>query len=231
MLAFTAATRSIATHPTWSGLLTTPDAAASSSLADLIERGRNHCLCTGDEPFLQALLNLAGEPTEHSFGTYFDQLNAIEQSSIVEALRASTSRPQRGVVPGEPVDYELVRAPIVRARLSAEKTLAPGADPRGRLVAGYREGLDAEELWERSRGPWRVEPVKMLRARLLVITSPENVVVAVGAIDTISHQDRKVVVDGRLLVGHPLIGSSDPLPTSSPNPIAGGTIDVLAPVA
>jgi hypothetical protein len=230
VLAFTAATRSISAHPQWSELLTYPDAVHATTLTELVDLGCMHGLCVGDEPFLQALLNLSGVATEDSFGAYFDRLDAAERDAVISVLGSATPPASVVSVPGSPVGFSLERASVVRARLAAERRHEVGEDPLGRMVTGWRSGLDVAEVWERARGLWRVEPAKVLRARLMVVTSPADVVVAVGTIDTIRLVDERVVVEGRPIGGHPLVGLPDPLATSSFNPIATGTIDVLAPV-
>lgn len=182
------------------------------------------------DSLVQALRSIAGETTSAPFGTYFERLDPKEQSVVSEIIAnyaASSRGAQYSLAAGTLTD-ELT--PIMRTRLLTERENSDVNDPLGRDYIGYREDLSTEELWERGRGPWRCDPVRMLRSKILVITNPDDVVVMVGTISKVAMVNDRVLVEGDPLIHHPLIGGDDPLVNSSFNPVAWGEITTAVPV-
>lgn len=225
MLAYTAMTRALSSHPQWSAVLSSPGADHCTTLPALITTAVHHGACTGEEPLLKALLHLSGEATGLAFSEYYDQLSDEDRSAIATALSPGTGQGSRE--PGLPAGARMEEAPVIRARLTAEKTHPAGEDPLGRSATGWREGLTDQELSDRARGPWRADPSRVVRSKLLIVTNPDDLVVLVSTINSISMVDERVVIDNTALPGHSLLGEPDPLSSRSFNPIAGGTISVI----
>ena len=118
---------------------------------------------------------------------------------------------------------------IVRIKLGPDRP-APQPDPLSRDRIGFRDGLDAAELWERGRGVWKTRLTTVAEADLAVLVA-QDVVQMVGTIDGVTFHDDRVAITGRPLPQHPLIGSADPIPNRSQNPIAYGTVTTLPPEA
>lgn len=117
----------------------------------------------------------------------------------------------------------------VRIRLSADQP-APRPDPLGRARIGWAEGLDLHGLWERGRGVWKADLATIAEADLVVLVA-ENLVRLVGSIDGVTFHGDRVAIGGRPLVGHPLVGELDPIPNSSADPLAYGTVTTLSAAA
>lgn len=108
----------------------------------------------------------------------------------------------------------------VRVRLHDEQT-APAHDPLGRLLIGYRQGLTAEQLWERGRGVWRWQLEHVAASTHLLIVH-DRTVVAVGSIAGVMFHAEGLAIVGEPIKSHRLIGTRDPL--YSANPLAHGTV-------
>lgn len=111
---------------------------------------------------------------------------------------------------------------IVRIKLGDERP-APQPDPLGRARLGYVDGLTTGELWERGRGVWKARLATVAEADLAVLVA-RGTVQLVGTIDGVTFHGDRVAIEGRALRQHPLIGTPDPIPNQSRNPIAYGTV-------
>lgn len=111
---------------------------------------------------------------------------------------------------------------IVRIKLGDERP-APQPDPLGRARLGYVDGLTTGELWDRGRGVWKARLATVAEADLAVLVA-RGTVQLVGAIDGVTFHGDRVAIEGRALRQHPLIGTPDPIPNQSRNPIAYGTV-------
>lgn len=118
---------------------------------------------------------------------------------------------------------------IVRIKLGPDRA-APQPDPLGRDRVGFRDGLAVAELWERGRGVWKARLTTVAEADLAVLVA-QDVVQLVATVDGVTFHDDRVAITGRPLPGHPLIGSADPIPNRSQNPIAYGAVTTLPPEA
>lgn len=114
---------------------------------------------------------------------------------------------------------------IMRIRLGADRP-APQPDPLGRNRIGWAEGLDLQGLWERGRGVWKVDLAAIAEADLVVLVA-DDLVRLVGAINGVTFHCDRVAIEGRPLLGHPLVGGLDPLPNNGEDPIAGGIVTAL----
>lgn len=111
---------------------------------------------------------------------------------------------------------------VVRIKLGDEKR-APEDDDMGRDLIGYRDGLTADEIWERGRGCWKLSPERALEADLLVLTHSGRVLL-VGSVRGITKaSDGRHIIEGRPIPDHPLVGEADPWENKSLNPVAYGS--------
>lgn len=108
----------------------------------------------------------------------------------------------------------------VRVCLGAEEA-APSNDPLGRPWIGYREGLTAEQLWERGRGVWRW-PLDHVAASTILLIVHDRKVVAVGSIAGVMFHGDGLAIVGEPIEKHRLIGAADPLHTT--NPLGHGSV-------
>lgn len=103
-------------------------------------------------------------------------------------------------------------------------------DPFGRAWIGYETGRSSEELWEPNRGYWRLDPERVDRCQLAIF-SHAGVVVMVAeitglepSIATSGKYVGRFALEGRPVEAHPLIGGPQPVPRSTGNPIAYGSL-------
>lgn len=108
----------------------------------------------------------------------------------------------------------------IRVCLDIEQP-APTDDPLERSWIGYRQGLTAEQLWERGRGVWRWQLGHVAASTHLLIVH-ERTVVAVGSIAGIMFHAEGLAIVGEPIESHRLIGARDPL--YSANALAHGTV-------
>lgn len=118
---------------------------------------------------------------------------------------------------------------MVRIRLGDEK-VAPQPDPLGRPRVGYAPGLSPADLWERARGVWKAKLTTLANTALAVVVY-DDTVVGVATVDAVRPIEDRVAIEGRPVVGHPLIGQRDPLHNTSRNPIAYGSVVTVLPVS
>ncbi|GAA2051751.1 hypothetical protein [Leifsonia soli] len=112
--------------------------------------------------------------------------------------------------------------PVVRIKIAAEQGVRRTSDTRE--LIGYRDGLDATELWNRGREAWKMRAEKVLACELLLI-SHAGVIRMVGTVEGIrKHDGGRLGVEGTPIPNHPLIGQPDPLNNTSQNPVAYGTV-------
>lgn len=91
-------------------------------------------------------------------------------------------------------------------------------------LIGYRDGLDATELWNRGREAWKMRAEKVLACELLLI-SHAGIVRMVGTVEGIrKHDGDRLGIEGTPIPDHPLIGHPDPLHNTSQNSVAYGTV-------
>ncbi len=206
-------------------------------VAELAER---NILSSVDRAFLGICADIAGwtgdvASGEPSFGSRWDDLDWQHQAIIAGVLTASAQAKRTnerrllgksGFVDSynEADGGELN---VVRVRLGADHPAVVN-DALGRERVGYREGASANELWQRGRGVWRMQPDRVIASQLLLIAHA-GVVRLVGTIDGVTiHGDRLAII-GSPLGDHPLVGQSDPLDNGSQNPVAYGTLDADEP--
>ena len=207
-------------------LLTSGVPVARGALAEALAALRGRPQGCHEDAFAATIQNIAGHKTEHPFGFYFSQLDGTEQALVVELLgsRAAEQIGHERLPKDQPASPQT--ATVVRARMLERREGGTG-DYVGGSPLGYEPGLSVSELWERGRGPWRFDPVRALRCELLLITNPEDTVVAVGTVDKIGLEGDKIFVDGVPFSHHPLIGQRDPLANGSFNPVAWGELNVV----
>lgn len=116
--------------------------------------------------------------------------------------------------------------PVLRIKIAAEQAARRDTDERE--LIGYRDGLSTLELWDRGREAWKMRAEKVLGCELLLI-SHAGVIRMVGTVEGISkHEGGRLGIEGTPMSDHPLIGAPDPLHNSSQNPVAYGTVTLLA---
>ena len=94
---------------------------------------------------------------------------------------------------------------------------------RVRGLGSAREGASANELWQRGRGVWRMQPDRVIASQLLLIAHA-GIVRLVGTIDGVTIHGDRLAITGSPMGDHPLIGQPDPLDNSSQNPVAYGSL-------
>ena len=111
--------------------------------------------------------------------------------------------------------------PVVRIKIAAEQSARREADSRA--LIGYRDGLSANELWNRGREAWKLRAEKVLACELLLIAH-DGIIRMVGTIEGVSKQGDRLAIEGTPIANHPLIGQADPLHNTSQNPITYGHV-------
>lgn len=112
---------------------------------------------------------------------------------------------------------------VVRIKIAAVQPARRLEDDRD--VIGYEDGLSELEVWERGRKAWKMKADKVLSSELALI-SHGGIVRAVGTVSGVSKQGDRLVIEGTVIPGHPLVGRPDPLHNTSQNPITYGSVSV-----
>ncbi|HOA89428.1 hypothetical protein [Propioniciclava tarda] len=216
------------------GYVHTDASAENVDWARVAELADRNILSSVDRAFLGICADIAGGANEdeaRSFGARWDALDWQHQAIIAGVLTSSaqSKRTNERRLLGKTgfVDtyHESDREElnVVRVRLGADHPAVVN-DALGRERVGYREGASANELWQRGRGVWRMQPDRVIASQLLLIAHA-GVIRLVGTIDGVTiHGDRLAII-GSPLADHPLIGQSDPLDNGSQNPVAYGSLD------
>lgn len=199
------------------------------------ELAERNILSSVDRAFLGICADIAGwvkeEDDSSTFGSRWDDLDWQHQAIIAGVLTASAqakrTNERRLLGASGFVDTyhegDLTDQDVVRVRLGVDHPAVVN-DALGRERVGYREGASANELWQRGRGVWRMQPDRVIASQLLLIAHA-GVVRLVGTIDGVTiHGDRLAII-GSPLPEHPLIGQEDPLDNASQNPVAYGTLE------
>jgi hypothetical protein len=217
------------------GYVHTDASAENVDWARVNELAERNILSSVDRAFLGICADIAGWTNDDdgakSFGARWDALDWQHQAIIAGVLTSSAQakRTNERRLLGragfadsyQEVDQEDVN--VVRVRLGADHPAVVN-DALGRERVGFREGASANELWQRGRGVWRMQPDRVIASQLLLITHA-GLVRLVGTIDGVTiHGDRLAVI-GSPMGDHPLIGQSDPLDNASQNPVAYGSLD------
>jgi len=113
--------------------------------------------------------------------------------------------------------------PAVRIKIAAAQPARRAEDDRATI--GYSDDLSEAEVWERGRKAWKMKADKVLASELTLI-SHGGVVRAVGSISGVSKQGDRLVIEGTVIPGHPLVGRADPLHNTSQNPVTYGNVIV-----
>jgi len=202
-------------------------------VAELAER---NILSSVDRAFLGICADIAGhgltgeDAAASSFGARWDALDWQHQAIIAGVLTSSaqSKRTNERRLLGKTalVDYheaEREELNVVRVRLGADHPAVVN-DALGRERVGFREGASANELWQRGRGVWRMQPDRVIASQLLLVAHA-GIIRLVGTIDGVTiHGDRLAII-GSPLPDHPLIGQADPLDNASQNPVAYGSLE------
>lgn len=113
--------------------------------------------------------------------------------------------------------------PVVRIKIAVAQPARRPEDDRD--VIGYEDGLSEDLVWERGRKAWKMKADKVLAAELAII-SHGGIVRAVGSVSGVSKQGDRLVIEGTVIPGHPLVGRADPLHNTSQNPVTYGSVSV-----
>ena len=217
------------------GYVRTDESAEHVDWARVAELADRNILSSVDRAFLGICADIAGsmddEDSGKSFGVRWDALDWQHQAIIAGVLTASAQAKrtnerrllgQAGFVDAF-ADSEGEGLNVVRVRVSADHSAVVN-DAVGRERVGFREGASANELWQRGRGVWRMQPDRVIASQLLLIAHA-GIVRLVGTIDGVTiHGDRLAII-GSPMGDHPLVGQPDPLDNASQNPVAYGTLD------
>ncbi len=217
------------------GYVRTDESAEHVDWARVAELADRNILSSVDRAFLGICADIAGsmddEDSGKSFGVRWDALDWQHQAIIAGVLTASAQAKrtnerrllgQAGFVDAF-ADSEGEGLNVVRVRLGADHSAVVN-DALGRERVGFREGASANELWQRGRGVWRMQPDRVIASQLLLIAHA-GIVRLVGTIDGVTiHGDRLAII-GSPMGDHPLVGQPDPLDNASQNPVAYGTLD------
>jgi hypothetical protein len=217
------------------GYVRTDESAEHVDWARVAELSERNILSSVDRAFLGICADIAGsmddEDSGKSFGVRWDALDWQHQAIIAGVLTASAQakRTNERRLLGQVgftdtyagADGEELN--VVRVRLGADHSAVVN-DALGRERVGFREGASANELWQRGRGVWRMQPDRVIASQLLLIAHA-GIVRLVGTIDGVTiHGDRLAII-GSPMGDHPLVGQPDPLDNASQNPVAYGTLD------
>ncbi len=220
------------------GYVRTDESAEHVDWARVAELAERNILSSVDRAFLGICADIAGsmddEDSGRSFGVRWDALDWQHQAIIAGVLTASAQAKRTnerrllgkvGFADTYP-DGEGEGLNVVRVRLGADHSAVVN-DALGRERVGFREGASANELWQRGRGVWRMQPDRVIASQLLLIAHA-GIVRLVGTIDGVTiHGDRLAII-GSPMGDHPLVGQPDPLDNASQNPVAYGTLDAEA---
>jgi len=220
------------------GYVHTDASAENVDWARVAELADRNILSSVDRAFLGICADIAGsmddEDSGRSFGVRWDALDWQHQAIIAGVLTASAQAKRTnerrllgkvGFADTYP-DGEGEGLNVVRVRLGADHSAVVN-DALGRERVGFREGASANELWQRGRGVWRMQPDRVIASQLLLIAHA-GIVRLVGTIDGVTiHGDRLAII-GSPMGDHPLVGQPDPLDNASQNPVAYGTLDAEA---
>jgi hypothetical protein len=217
------------------GYVRTDESAEHVDWARVAELSERNILSSVDRAFLGICADIAGamddEDSGKSFGVRWDALDWQHQAIIAGVLTASAQAKRtnerrllgRIGSPDTDADGDGEGLNVVRVRLGADHSAVVN-DALGRERVGYREGASANELWQRGRGVWRMQPDRVIASQLLLIAHA-GIVRLVGTIDGVTiHGDRLAII-GSPMSDHPLVGQPDPLDNASQNPVAYGTLD------
>lgn len=203
-------------------------------VAELADR---NILSSVDRAFLGICADIAGrafngeESAANSFGARWDALDWQHQAIIAGVLTSSaqSKRTNERRLLGKSgfadlyADAESEELNVVRVRLGADHPAVVN-DALGRERVGFRQGASANELWQRGRGVWRMQPDRVIASQLLLIAHA-GIIRLIGTIDGVTiHGDRLAII-GSPLPDHPLIGQPDPLDNASQNPVAYGSLE------
>lgn len=215
----------------------TDESAENVDWARVAELADRNILSSVDRAFLGICADIAAWTTEDSatasFGSRWDALDWKHQAIIAGVLTSSAQSKRTserrllgrmGFVDNyHEADRETQTINVVRVRLGSDHPAVMN-DALGRERVGFREGASANELWQRGRGVWRMQPDRVISSQLLLI-SHAGTIRLVGTIDGVTiHGDRLAII-GSPLAENPLIGQPDPLDNASQNPVAYGNVD------
>lgn len=166
--------------------------------------------------------------TGRSFGQAWADLPASWQVLVADALSLASHEQLVEHTAALQAQGMAVPAPLpsggfaMRVKVGPAQ-LATADDGLGRREVGYREGLSAQELWDRGRGLWKLNADKAMQSDVLLIAH-SGVTVMVGAITGLQRIGNRLAVTGYPLPHHPLVNRPDPLHNTSRNPVTYGTI-------
>lgn len=217
------------------GYVHTDDSAENVDWARVAELADRNILSSVDRAFLGICADIAGwaedpDASGRSFGSRWDALDWQHQAIIAGVLTASAQAKrtdERRLLGREAFidtyhETDREELNVVRVRLGADHPAVVN-DALGRERVGYRPGASANELWQRGRGVWRMQPDRVISSQLLLIAHAGEIRL-VGTIDGVTiHGDRLAII-GSPLADHPLIGKPDPLDNGSQNPVAYGSL-------
>lgn len=104
-------------------------------------------------------------------------------------------------------------------RMGKEAPVTP-SDPLGRTLMGWRDGLSAQDCWDRTRGVWKLQESRALEQDIAVVVDPDWVVRAVALITGITKHGDKRAMTGTLIPDHELLGTDFPWPNNSRNSVS-----------
>lgn len=218
------------------GYVHTDESAENVDWARVAELSERNILSSVDRAFLGICADIAGWDPDadaaQSFGARWDALDWQHQAIIAGVLTSSAQAKrtnERRLLgkSGFSDSYdegETEEINVVRVRLGADHPAVVN-DALGRERVGYREGASANELWQRGRGVWRMQPDRVIASQLLLIAHA-GIVRLVGTIDGVTIHGDRLAITGSPMGDHPLIGQPDPLDNSSQNPVAYGSLDI-----
>ncbi len=219
------------------GYVHTDQSAENVDWARVAELADRNILSSVDRAFLGICADIAAwtadDTTVSSFGARWDALDWKHQAIIAGVLTSSAQAKRTNerrllgragfVDIYHESDREAPSINVVRVRLGSDHPAVMN-DALGRERVGYREGASANELWQRGRGVWRMQPDRVIASQLLLIAHAGKIRL-VGTIDGVTiHGDRLAII-GSPLPEHPLIDQADPLDNASQNPVAYGSLD------
>lgn len=218
------------------GYVHTDSSAEHVDWERVAELAARNILSSVDRAFLGICADIAGralsgDDAGSSFGARWDALDWQHQSIIAGVLTSSAQSKRTnerrllgksGFVDNyHEADREELN--VVRVRLGADHPAVVN-DALGRERVGFRDGASANELWQRGRGVWRMQPDRVIASQLLLIAHA-GIIRLIGTIDGVTiHGDRLAII-GSPLPDHPLIGLIDPLDNASQNPVAYGSLE------
>lgn len=221
------------------GYVHTDESAANVDWARVAELAQRNILSSVDRAFLGICADIAGcsasGDLSSTFGSRWDALDWKHQAIIAGVLTSSAQSKRTnerrllgsaGFVDNyHESDRDTQSINVVRVRLGLDHPAVVN-DALGRERVGFREGASPNELWQRGRGVWRMQPDRVIASQLLLIAHG-GFIRLVGTIDGVTiHGDRLAII-GSPLTDHPLIGQPDPLDNASQNPVAYGSLDAF----